>query len=284
MSVDSVFELASTSKLFTTATAQVLVDEGSLNWNDKVRDFIPSQIAISSTMRDTTLLHLATHTSGFPSLPDSFILKMTDPQDPYRNLEKSDIYDYLKKCDGKKSEGAYEYSNFGMGLLGHILELQQGEAFEKIVTTKLLDPIGMSSTYISQEQSKKTKIIQGFDENGYEAPVWTDTVLTGAGSFLSNVDDMLKFIRANIEPGSTSVGDVLVKMQSTGVDNDTIGWVRTQTKKHGTLLWHNGLAGAYASFILINPSLNYGFILLSNKAISVTNLSARIHKSILDLF
>jgi serine-type D-Ala-D-Ala carboxypeptidase/endopeptidase len=89
----SVFELASTSKLFTTSTLQLLFDKGQLKLDDKIQTFLTDKVKISSLGQNTTLLHLATHLSGFPSLPNSFVAKMTDETNPYKDLVTQDIYD-----------------------------------------------------------------------------------------------------------------------------------------------------------------------------------------------
>ena len=60
----SIFELASTSKLFTTSTLQLLVDEGQLKLDDKIQTILIDKVKISLSGQNTTLLHLATHLSG----------------------------------------------------------------------------------------------------------------------------------------------------------------------------------------------------------------------------
>jgi CubicO group peptidase (beta-lactamase class C family) len=194
----SIFELASTSKLFTTSTLQLLVDEGQLKLDDKIQTILTDKVKISSLGQNTTLLHLATHLSGFPSLPNSFIAKMNDEKNPYKDLVTQDIYDYLRTCEAKQAEGNFEYSNFGMGLLGHLLEIKSGIKYEKLVTQKLLDPLQMKNTFVTVDSFNNKNIVQGYDENGNLSPIWTDNVLTGAGSFLSNASDMIKFIKENV--------------------------------------------------------------------------------------
>lgn len=179
----SIFELASTSKLFTTATLQLLVDEGQLKLDDKIQTILTDKVKVSPLSENTTVLHLATHLSGFPSLPNSFMVKMNDEKNPYKDLEIQDLYDYLKTCEAKQADANFEYSNFGMGLLGHLLEVRCGIRYEKLVTQKLLDPLQMKYTFITVDSINQKHIVQGYDENGNPSPIWIDNVLTGAGSF-----------------------------------------------------------------------------------------------------
>ncbi|WP_298140297.1 serine hydrolase [Flavobacterium sp.] len=277
----TLFELASTSKLFTTSTLQLLVDENQLKLEDKIQPFLKDKVVISKTAQNTTLQHLATHLSGFPSLPDSFLSKMTDEKNPYKDLVTQDIYNYLKKCKGKKPEGEFEYSNFGMGLLGHLLELKTNIKYEELVKSKLLKPLNMNSTFVTIDATNKKNIIQGYDENNNKAPIWQDDVLTGAGSFLSNANDMIQFIKANLNEKETKLSKSLIKTHQQQLNGETgLGWILPSNADkllgNESIVWHNGMAGGYASFLVIDKKNNYGVIVLSNKAVDVTKLGMKV--------
>ena len=281
----SVFELASTSKLFTTSTLQLLVDEKQLKLDDKIQSFLTDKVKIPLSGQNTTLQHLATHLSGFPSLPNSFISKMIDETNPYKDLVTQDIYDYLKTCEGKQSDGLFEYSNFGLGLLGHILELKSGIKYEILVKQKLLEPLGMKNTFISIDNLNKSMIVQGYDENNKAAPVWTDNVLTGAGSFLSNASDMIKFINANLKEDETRISKSLIQTHKRQLNGETgLGWIipSSADKLLGNkdIVWHSGMAGGYASFLAIDKTNGYGIIILSNKAIDVSIFGLKMVRTI----
>lgn len=277
----TVFELASTSKLFTTSTLQLLADKGELKTDDKIQAILGNKVQLPPVAQHTTLQHLATHLSGFPSLPESFIAKMTDESNPYKDLVITDLYDYLKTCEGKKKDGSFEYSNFGMGLLGHLLELKTGVAYEQLVKQRLLDELGMKNTFVTIDSNTQKNIIQGYDENGKPSPVWTDHVLTGAGSFLSNGEDMISFIKANLNENETRISPSLLKTHVQQLNGDNgLGWILpTGVDKligNKDMIWHNGMAGAYSSFLAIDKTNNLGIIILSNKAIDVTGLGMKL--------
>ncbi|PQJ08711.1 hypothetical protein CJD36_022865 [Flavipsychrobacter stenotrophus] len=270
----SIFELASTSKLFTTSLLQILCDRGIVHLDDKIADLLREQISLPASAANTTLRQLATHTSGFPSLPQSLMDKMQDEANPYKDLKTQDLYDYLTTCIGKKAEGKFEYSNFGMGLLGHILALKVGSDYEVAVQRELLNPLNMSHTFVTLDSNMVDNIAQGYNGNGEPAPIWTDNVLTGAGSFLSNASDMLLFIRANLDKHHP-LYSVLVKTHAQQLGGETgLGWLLPggQEKFIGntTVLWHNGMAGGYASYIAIDTIFGNGLIILSNKSEDLT--------------
>jgi CubicO group peptidase (beta-lactamase class C family) len=278
---NSIFELASTSKLFTTSVLQLMADDGTLQITDKIQPFLKGKVSLHSLAQNTSLQHLATHLSGFPSLPNSFLAKMNDETNPYKDLVTQDIYDYLKKCEGKQPDGTFEYSNFGMGLLGHILELKSGIKYEELVKQKLLLPLQMKNTFVTVTPENKKMIAQGYDENNNEAPIWKDDVLTGAGSFLSSGADMIQFVKANLKSKATSISTSLLQthQQQLGGENG-LGWILPSSTDtllgNKSIIWHNGMAGGYASFICIDKTNNYGLFVLSNKAVDVTKLGMKL--------
>lgn len=275
---NTVFELASTSKLFTTSTLQLMIDSGELKTNDKIQSILSGIVTLPDNAQNTTLQHLATHLSGFPSLPNSFLAKMTDTTNPYKDLLLSDLYEYLKTCEGKQADGTFEYSNFGMGLLGQLLALKAGQDYEQLIKNRLLIPLAMNNTFVTIDSRNIQSIIQGYDENGQKAPVWTDHVLTGAGSFLSNAADMVKFIKANLDEKNAPISPSLLKTHLPQLDGTTgLGWILADKYDkflgNKNIIWHNGMAGGYSSHLVVDKSNNYGFIILSNKPADLSKLA-----------
>ena len=258
-----------------------MADNGELALDEKIRSYLTGIVKLPAAAAETTLRHLATHSSGFPSLPEAFLSKMTDATNPYKDLVRQDMYDYLKTCTGKKPEGEFEYSNFGMGLLGHLLELEAASGFEQLVKERLLYQLDMQHTFIHMDQRNNAGIVQGYDESGTPAPVWTDQVLTGAGSFLSNGADMLKFLKASLGENNTPVSRSLIATQQPQAGGQSgLGWIMaTRTDKflgNDHIVWHNGMAGGYASLIVVDRVNKYGLFILSNKAVDVTMLGMKL--------
>lgn len=277
----TIFELASTSKLFTTSTLQILSDHNRIDIDEKIQNILKDKVTLPTIAQNTTLQNLATHTSGFPSLPKSFIAKMTDARNPYKDLVKKDIYNYLINCEEKNPEGTFEYSNFGMGLLGHLLEIKTNRNYEQLVKETLLDPLEMKSTFINVDSPKNYKIAQGYNENNEPTPIWIDNVLTGAGSFLSNGEDMIKFIKANLTEEASTISRSLINSHRNQLNNQTgLGWLYPENidKLMGqkSIVWHNGMAGGYSSFIAIDKTNNYGVIILSNKSVDITTFGMKL--------
>ena len=128
-------------------------------------------------------------------------------------------------------------------------------------------------------------VIQGYDQDGNKAPIWTDNVLTGAGSFLSNGMDMMKFLKANLNSNATTISKSLIKTQDNKLNGiKGLGWMQPKSAEKliglENIVWHNGMAGGYSSFIAIDKTNNYGVFVLSNKAIDPTKLGINLALSL----
>ena len=280
----TVFELASVSKLLTAATLQLLCDEGVLGLDDTLGQLIGEHVVLSPAARATTLRQLVTHTSGFPPLPKAFVKKMTDPHNPYSSLELSDLLAYLQTTEGKRKPGRFAYSNFGMGLLGHVLERVTGQPFEALVADHLLRPLGMNHTAVAMTPGMQAALAQGYAEDGTPNPLWVDRVLTAAGSFKSDASDMLKFIQANLA-GTSPLALSLKKMHAQQPSGDTgMGWMQPtfldRFVGNRSVVWHNGRVGGYASYLAIDPVSRTGVVVLSNKSVDITMLGMMMMRQV----
>lgn len=279
----TIYELASIGKIFTTSAAQILAERGEISFDDSIDNYLNPTVKICEKAKNITLGQLATHTSGLPSFPESFIPKIKDELNPYKDLTRSDLYDYLATCENLGEAGKFDYSNLGMGVLGHILELKTGKSYEAIVKDEIVNRLEMKNTTIALSAEQQKLLAQGYNEQGNPNPVWEDSVLTGAGSFLSNAEDMTKFIRANFDASRSEISGSLLKTHEKQTGGETgLGWhyysrffaVLTDEEN---VIWHNGGAGGYASFIAINKRTKSGVIVLSNTTDDVTSLGTRLN-------
>ena len=281
----TLFELASIGKVFTTSATQILSDRGEISFDDSIDKYLNPKVKICEKAKNITLRQLATHTSGLPSFPESFVPKIKDELNPYKDLTIRDLYDYLETCENLGEVGSFDYSNLGMGVLGHILELKTGKPYETIVKDEIINPLEMKNTTITLSAEQRKLLAQGYNELGNPNPVWEDAVLTGAGSFLSNAEDMTKFIHANFDVSRSEISGSLLKTheKQSGVETG-LGW-HYYSKFFAILtdeedvIWHNGGAGGYASFIAINKKTKSVVIILYNTTDDVTWLGTRLNFS-----
>ncbi len=200
----TLFEIGSITKVFTTMLLAEMHVAGEVTLNDRVNRYLPTEgRLVYRGGDDVTLLHLATHTSGLPRLPPNLTWKKLVTDNPYADYSAEDLYAGLARCRLKNRPGARtRYSNLGSGLLGHVLSRIGGADYERLLIDRVLRPLGMHDTAIRLSDEQQIRMALGHAE-GKAVRNWDFQVLAGAGGLRSTVPDMLRFLRANIDPAST---------------------------------------------------------------------------------
>jgi CubicO group peptidase (beta-lactamase class C family) len=128
---DSVFEIGSITKVFTATVLAEMVERGEVKLDDPVQRYLPSSVRMPQRNgRQITLLDLATQSSGLPRLPNN--LRPKSMTNPYADYTVEQMYEFLSGYQLTRDAGEeYEYSNIGVGLLGHALARRAGLSYER---------------------------------------------------------------------------------------------------------------------------------------------------------
>ena len=280
---DTLFEIGSITKVFTTLLLQDMVEHGEVKLDDSIGKFLPAHVKTPSyNRREITLVDLATHTSGLPRLPASmctFSYILWHHNDPYAGFGKKDLYRFLSSYKLKEQIGTkFEYSNLGMELLGHVLSLKGGTNYESLVLLRICEPLKMNSTCVTLSPELKSRLATGHDEGGKPVHNWSSP-LPGDGGINSSVNDLLKLLSAEMGLAPSSLSETMSKTQVSRHETDTsgqqvgLGWA---IQPKSSLVWHNGGTGGYRSWIGFNKKTRSGMVVLSNSEIAVDDLGAML--------
>lgn len=274
---DAVFEIGSATKAFTGLLLADMVARGEVRLDDPVAKFLAGSVKIPGRNgRQITLLDLATHTSGLPRMPDN--LAPRDPANPYAGYTPELLYAFLSGYVLPRDIGAQpEYSNLGVGLLGHALARKAGADYEAIVVQRICTPLGMKDTRVTLWPESKQRLAAGYDAEGQTVPNWDLAALVAAGGIRSTANDMLKYVAANCGLTKTELRaamDLAQKPQRDSGSPDTkLGLCWHISQRHAkTLVWHNGQTGGYHSFIGFDVQNKRGVVVLINAARSIDDL------------
>ena len=278
---NTVFEIGSITKVFTTAILADMVAKGEVSLDDPVARHLPASVTVPSRNgREITLLDLATQSSGLPRMPTNF--SPTDPNNPYADYSVEQALEFLSKYELTRDIGAtYEYSNYGMGLLGIALAHRAGMSYEDLVTRRVLQPLDMTDTRIGLTPAMRERLALGHDAGGSVVGNWDISGLGAAGALRSTVNDMLKFLAANMDSASSPLGRVFAathaKRRGTSgpVMNIGLGW-HIRSTSDGPIVWHNGGTGGYRSFTGFDPARRIGVVVLTNGATSSDDIGFHI--------
>lgn len=265
----SVFEIGSITKVFTASVLADMAARGEVRLDDPVAKYLPRSARVPSRNgRQITLLDLATQSSGLPRMPAN--LTPRDSSNPYADYTVQQMYTFLSGYELPRDVGSkYEYSNLGLGLLGHALALKAGRSYEQLVTRRILAPLHMSQTAITLTPALRARLAPGHDGEGKVVPNWDLPTLAGAGALRSTASDLLTFLVANLDSAVTPLSRVLRQThgerQATGDSNLKIGlaW-HILMRPAGKIVWHNGGTGGYRSFIGFDPARRIGVVVLCN--------------------
>jgi CubicO group peptidase (beta-lactamase class C family) len=206
----SVFEIGSINKTFTGTLLAHMAAKSEVALTDPISKYLPKGVtAPTRSGKEITLLDLATHSSGLPRLPDN--LKPADMTNPYADYTVEKLYAFLSSHQLRRDPGAEsEYSNLGVGLLGHLLARAAGTSYENLVRQRILTPLGMTMTGYPLEGNIAEWMTKGHNPQGKVVPYWFATeAIQGAGGLRSNLEDMLKYLKANMTPPNSDLGRAL---------------------------------------------------------------------------
>jgi CubicO group peptidase (beta-lactamase class C family) len=206
-------------------------------------------------------------------------LTPADLRNPYADYTVEQLYAFLSDHELQRSIGSvWDYSNLGMGLLGHALSLRAGKTYEQLVRERILEPLGMGHTGIHLAPPSGAPTAQGHDGEVRATGLWDFPTLTGAGGLRSTLSDMLRFAEANLEEGLLSISGVMQRtheVRSEYVDRGlsmALGWLVNHRFPDRPIVWHNGGTGGFHSFIGLDKERGRAVVILTNGVQSIDDI------------
>jgi serine-type D-Ala-D-Ala carboxypeptidase/endopeptidase len=287
---DSIYEIGSITKTFTGLVLSQMVEQGTVRFDDPVRELLPSGLVPKPDGGEITLLSLATQHSGLPYMPDNF--HPADPANPGADYRPADLYAFLAKHTvAKPAQTEYLYSNLGFGLLGQALSNRAGVPYSALLEQEVTGPLGMRDTVISLSPEQEARFIPGHNSDHQPAHAWDWDALAGCGAIRSTAPDMLMYLQANLHPenlnltaGSSAAATLptaLIQSHQLRADGEggriALAW-RYQPATGDYL--HPGGTGGYSAYALFNPKGDFAVVVLSNTAESSPTFADRLGQHI----
>ena len=287
---NTLFAIASNSKAFTTAALAMLIDEGKLNWNDKVVDYIPEfKMYDPYITANFNIVDLLTHRSGL-GLGAGDLMFFPDGSDfTVEDVLKS--FQYQKPVSAFRTK--YDYDNLLYVVAGELVARISGMSWAEFVENKIMKPIGMTrsagvyqrvadkSNVAFPHSTKKGALIQ------LEPYLKNDEALGAAGGIYSSVNDLSKWLLLHLNNAKygKDLKKELISAQNhaelwkphTNIKFNVepnlpyrshfkaygLGWVLQDMAGVVTVEHTGGLPGMLSRTILI-PELNVGIVVLTN--------------------
>ncbi len=262
---DTIFEIGSVTKVFTSLVLADMVSRKEVALDDSAAKYLPEDVKMPERSgKSITLLDLSTHSSGLPRLPSN--LKLEKPGNPYADYSVNDLYQFLSGYTLPRDPGSeVEYSNLDAGLLGRLLASRAETDYESLIRSRITQPLGMPNTGITLSPSMQQRMATG--HNALLAPVanWDFVTLAGAGALRSSAKDMLTLLEAflgyretPLAPAMKAMLEVRRPVSKTGFEVG-LGW-----NIFSECAWHDGGTGGFCSFVGYDPKERIGIVVLSN--------------------
>lgn len=267
----TLFRIGSVTKLFTATAAMQLVEQGKIDLNTEINDYLKDVKIDNKYNTPITMANLLTHTAGFDvsgkGIWSDILLDEVKPlEDTIKNFMPPII---------RRPGEIVQYSNFGYTLIGYIVEQISGMSFDQYVEENIFKPLGMekSSYFLSSNTLPRLSKGYAYKKEHFEAQPLGQVLSHPAGSICATADDMAKFLIAHLQNGEYSGNRILEentamnmhRAQFTHTDffsGQGYGFVEKDNNRH--IVEHNGNTQYFSSKLSLYPEKNIGFFISYN--------------------
>ncbi len=279
---DTIFQIASVTKLFTAAVLGILVDQGNLQWDDTIGKLLPKfAMKNSYASKHASLIDMLAHRSGLKAYDGDVIGRLG-----YTNAEIIRRVRFMKSGATFREES--QYSNMGFFIAGEAVAHSDPNytTWEEAVLNRLLQPIGMtrSSPYYKglNLDNNHASGHRGHPDDIYVVTPPEDP-LPAAGQIVSTASDMALFMKMLLGEGSLGDGTQILKSETVkklftpsmvegagvppqyGESGNTNGLGCNNYHFQGyEIIEKNGALNGSRSIITLVPEKKIGIIVLAN--------------------
>jgi len=280
----TLFAIGSCSKAFTACDLAFMVDDGLIEWEEPVRNYMPDfRLYDEFATTEMTPLDLVCHRSGLPR--HDLLWYASD-------YTRRELYSKLRYLEPNESFRAkWQYQNLMFLTAGILVEQISDQSWEGFTKSKIFDPLGMTSSNFTVDKFESSPdFAYGYKVNNQDSiekmPYKNIDEIGPAGSINSNVNDMLKWIKFQLDAGKVNGVELLSKNQFDFmhqnhmiVDNNSTyqelspngygtGWFVAYYNGHKWIR-HGGNIDGFSAQVVLLPEDDIGMVFLSNKNRSV---------------
>lgn len=272
------YEIGSISKTMLGLIYSKLESENKVSLNDSISKYLD----LDKNTYYPTIERLLTHTSGYSSYyfesPMIFNkLSQTTTNDFY-GITKTTLLSRVQKTKLKDQDYPFCYSNFGISVLGLVLEKIYDKSYTEIINEYMLNELNLTNTKAAKQSGNLKKYWKWKDNDAY----------IPAGSIVSNITDMAKQLTTCLEDNGYIANSfkALKEVDANnktylqyGIRIDSVGMTWMRDEENG-YIWHNGATTDFNSYFAFDREKHVGVVLLGNlspsKRITLTVVGAKL--------
>ena len=268
---ETLFQIGSISKVFTATLVITFVDDGEVELDTPIVEYIPElPLADTQARRQITLRHLLTHMAGFYG--DRF----DDQGDNDDALAKA-VAAFHDLPQQTRPGELWTYCNAGFDLAGRILEVQTGRRFEELMRERVFNPLGLETTTYFAAEAIRHPVAVGHDGDPGELTIsdpWPIPRRSNpAGGISSTTGQLLRFAQMQMNDGELD-GTRILSAESAGAMRELqaeadafrtwgLGWSRSEIGGE-VIVQHSGATNGFCARLVAIPSRSSAFAVLTN--------------------
>lgn len=264
------FPACSVSKLFTATAIMQLYEEGQIDLDRDINDYINPYKVINKYDKVVTCRNLLTHSSGVDEASE--LNGTTIDEESIQSQEY--FMDTHTPIVVTEPNTICRYSNEGYNLLGYIIEKVSGISYEEYIKEKILKPLNMNNSSV-RLKSNDTAIGYTYDSDKYIANPLPYQYASGSAGIIATVRDMENFIIANLNNGQFQNNSILSKnaltlMHSKQFSNAEdlpgmgFGFIRSYRNGKEIIKHEGALPAGYTTTLFLVPKENLGVYVATN--------------------
>lgn len=255
------YEIGSISKTYVSLLLSKAVEDNKINMNDSINKYLE----LDNDKYYPTIERLVTHTSGYNAYyfdPQMIANKFSQDNDFY-GISKKDILNKIDSIKLKDKDYEFEYSNFGISVLGLVLEKVYDKDFTALMNEFITEEIGIKNTKVAICEGNLGNYWNWKKDDGY----------IPAGAIISNIEDMAEYLQMYLNSDEQYVVNTYAPKKEIHVDNymynklginmDKVG-MAWMIDSENNFVWHNGATSNFNSYIAFIKEKNIGVVVLSN--------------------
>jgi CubicO group peptidase (beta-lactamase class C family) len=286
---DTVFEIASVTKVFTALLLADMVDKKEIALSDPAAKYLPGIKLPERNGHVITLVDLATHTSGLPFMP-SDAPPLNDPSAAKYSADdlKRYLAGYQLTCDIGSD---WDYSNIGYWVLSEALAARAGKDYARpartikdLIRQRVFIPLKMTDTDFELSAKMKTNLAPGHDNALHPAPAVSTipiySIMPAGGGLYSTANDLLTFLSEcmGYEPSPLGPAMKITLSNRRPVkpgNEQALGW-NIYGKDADQVVFRDGSSFGYASAIAYDPKARVGVVVLTNEIGDVGDIARHL--------
>lgn len=262
---NSVFEIASITKIITANLIAQAVLEEKLKLNDFIDDYLPKGYLLHENLKEKIKISdLASHQSGLPDI-DFGKLIANNSQQPVSSVDMDVLVSIINASSELIDYGQYRYSTIGYVLLGQILEEVYSKSYDEIIREKIITPLQMANTLT--EDFDVAHRTTGYNPDGGVQEFFEWNITGPAGLLKSNASDMITYLKAvlNKENPIDKAAQLTEKMMYKDANREMGLGLGIVKDDKNTIYMKSGDSMGQSSILCYNRAKNWGIIILLNQ-------------------